>query len=82
MGHTSKTITFRLSGSQYDQLAREAELRGVSTGELARRLALETLNSGPDDGVTRRLMELQQQLRRLHLAVARACMVLLIDAGH
>lgn len=77
----SKTITFRLSSLQWHRLAEAAERQGASPGELARRLVLDGLEDRGDGGVGRQIVELQDGLRRLHTALARATVVLLVDAG-
>ncbi len=80
MKGNSKTVTFRLSGLQWQRLAEAADMRGVSPGEYARRVLLDALD-GNADRSEKALDDLASQLRQMHLALGRATLVLLVDAG-
>ena len=77
----SKIVTFRVSRSQWERLAEEAERRKQSVGACARHHVFQSLEGSGDKRLERRLGEIRQRLWHLQVALARATHVLLVDGG-
>jgi hypothetical protein len=85
----TSTVSFRLDDEEMRELQAEARRRGLSANEVARdwmrcwsRVSekMASLESAVAD-LRRENQELRQQVSRLLLSLARACMVLLVRVG-
>ena len=81
MKNRSKPVTFRLSGVQWERLAREAETRGTSVGDLARRFVVQALEEYPGKRMEEEVAQLATNIRQLRTVIGKATLALLVDAG-
>jgi hypothetical protein len=77
----TRPVSFRLDEQYLERLKKEAARYGISAGDYARRIVLDTLEDTERHKTQDELRELKRQIAELRNDVATAVMALLVGAG-
>ena len=81
MSSGTKPISFRLNENYLEHLKREAAKYGMSAGDYARRMVIDTLEDGERKKTQDQMRELKREIAELRDDVATTALALLVGAG-